>query len=88
MKYICTLFLTLLSLTNSYAQNWLDLQKPEIIKNGTGYSTHDQAFGIFEDASGNLYQTGYYEGEITFGTSTLSSIGSRDIFVAKVNKNG
>lgn len=88
MKYICTLFLTLLSLTNAYAQNWLDLQKPEIIKNGTGYSTHDQAYGIFEDASGNLYQTGYYEGEITFGTSTLSSLGSRDIFVAKVNKNG
>ncbi|MBX3043400.1 MAG: SBBP repeat-containing protein [Candidatus Kapabacteria bacterium] len=87
MKYIfITLFLCVG--LNLYSQTWEFLEKPEILKNGKGYSTHDQTFGIIEDGSGNLYHTGYFEGEIQFGNSNLSSVGNRDLYIAKINKSG
>jgi hypothetical protein len=88
MKIIFSLIIIIFGYSPIFAQKIIDIYKPDIINNGTGYSNHDQSFGIFEDGLGNLYQTGYYEGEITFGTSTLVSSGDRDIFVAKINKNG
>lgn len=88
MKIVKIIILLVIASSTSFAQNWLDFKKPEIIKDGSGYSNFDQSFGIFEDNQGNLYHTGYFDGEITFGTSTLVSKGGRDIFVAKVNKDG
>ena len=81
------LILSILTYTAS-TQDWETLIEAEIIKDGTGYSTHDHSYGIYEDGAGNLYHTGYFEGEIKFGDSTLISKGSRDIFIAKINKNG
>lgn len=69
-------------------QNWTNTLKPEILKNGTGYSAHDQASASVIDFQGNVLVTGYFEGEIAFGTDTLRTAGNRDIFVAKLNKNG
>jgi hypothetical protein len=40
------------------------------------------------DTSGNLYIAGGYYGIANFGTSTLTPIGGRDVFVVKYDKNG
>jgi hypothetical protein len=88
MKLILSTLLYILLSSTATAQTWSALYKPQIVKDGTGFSTHDQAYGIYEDASGNVYHTGYFEGEMTFGNSTIKSIGSRDIFIAKINKSG
>ncbi|PKL84719.1 MAG: hypothetical protein CVV22_11475 [Ignavibacteriae bacterium HGW-Ignavibacteriae-1] len=69
-------------------QNWTNTLKPEILKNGTGFSAHDQATASVIDFQGNVLVTGYFEGEIAFDTDTLRTSGNRDIFVAKLNKNG
>ena len=87
MKIVKIIILLVIASSTSFAQNWLDFKKPEIIKDGSGYSNFDQSFGIFEDNQGNLYHTGYFDGEITFGTSTLVSKGVIYLFFAKVNKD-
>ena len=54
-----------------------------------GGSGSDVSFGIAADAAGGVYITGYYTGAtITFGTTTLNSAGSWDIFLAKYNSAG
>ena len=39
--------------------------------------------GTAIDASGNVFVTGYFSGQVTFGTTTLTSAGNSDLFVAK-----
>ena len=39
--------------------------------------------GIAMDASGNVYTVGYFDGTISFGQHTLTSVGSTDIFIVK-----
>ena len=58
-----------------------------------GGSDVDQGFSIATDASGDSYITGIFEGVATFGAgeaneTTLTSAGSRDIFIARYNTNG
>ncbi|MDD4308871.1 MAG: SBBP repeat-containing protein [Candidatus Cloacimonetes bacterium] len=52
-----------------------------------GYST-DYGMCIANDSFGNSYVTGSFEGTATFGTITLTSIGYRDIFIAKIDTHG
>ncbi|TDI81908.1 MAG: hypothetical protein E2O79_07165, partial [Caldithrix sp.] len=57
-----------------------------------GGSELGQGFGIAVDGSGNSYITGIFEGVATFGAgeaneTTLTSAGSRDIFIARYNAN-
>ncbi|MEK7227072.1 MAG: hypothetical protein AAB221_15515, partial [Bacteroidota bacterium] len=40
------------------------------------------------DSSNNVYVTGYFNGAAAFGTNTLNSFGSDDIFIAKYDGNG
>ncbi len=47
------------------------------------YSSH-----ITLDADGNAYVIGVFNGTATFGTTTLTSLGSNDIFIAKLASNG
>ena len=54
-----------------------------------GGATSDYGLAIAVDGSGNSYVTGYFQGSATFGASepnetTLTSAGSRDIFVVKM----
>ncbi len=65
--------------------NWLWAKQAQ-----TGGTLYDDCFsyGIAVDANGNSYVTGYFEGSINFGTTTLTSIGSWDFFVAKLDSNG
>ncbi|HAZ47373.1 MAG TPA: hypothetical protein DCZ55_23685, partial [Cyanobacteria bacterium UBA11371] len=49
-----------------------------------GGSGGDFGNSIATDSSGNTYTTGYFIGTVTFGSTTLTSKGSYDIFVAKL----
>lgn len=52
---------------------------------GTGGD--DAGNGIFVD-KGDVYVTGHFGGNITFGAYPLTSLGGLEIFVAKLNPNG
>ncbi|MBD2717321.1 VCBS repeat-containing protein [Microvirga sp. STR05] len=47
---------------------------------GTGSST---VTGTATDASGNVFVTGYFSNKVVFGSTTLTSAGGLDVFVAK-----
>src|SRR5690606_34444259 len=53
-----------------------------------GSDGSDQAEGIAVDAAGNAYVTGQFEGTATFGTFSLTSVGSTDVFVVKYSPAG
>ena len=58
--------------------NWLWATK-------AGGSNFDQGYGIAIDDYTNSYVTGYFGGTATFGSYSLTSSGSYDIFVAMLN---
>lgn len=53
-----------------------------------GGTDSDYGYGIAVDQVGNSYVTGYTYTSSTWGTTTLSSKGSADILVAKLDTNG
>jgi hypothetical protein len=57
-----------------------------------GGSSVDQGNSISVDGSGNIYTTGTFDGTVDFdpgaGTMTLTSAGSNDIFVSKLDTGG
>jgi hypothetical protein len=48
----------------------------------------DEADDIAVDEVGNIYVTGYFNDTATFGSTSLTSSGSTDIFVAKLDTDG
>jgi hypothetical protein len=49
----------------------------------------EEAEGVTYDAAGNIYVSGYYVDQATFGgVTTLSGSGSKDAFIAKYDMNG
>ncbi|HPI42519.1 MAG TPA: SBBP repeat-containing protein [Candidatus Cloacimonas acidaminovorans] len=53
-----------------------------------GGTDFDYGYGIAVDDNGNSYVTGYFRSSATFGTTTLTSSGYEDIFVAKLDSSG
>ncbi|MCD4736380.1 MAG: SBBP repeat-containing protein, partial [Bacteroidales bacterium] len=43
---------------------------------------------IASDENGNIYITGYYGGDISFGTDTLTAVGCYDVYIVKMDING
>ncbi|KAA9325025.1 SBBP repeat-containing protein [Adhaeribacter soli] len=54
----------------------------------SGGANYDQGYGVAFDGSGNSYVTGQFQGNATFGSTTLTSSGSFDAFVAKFDATG
>lgn len=75
--------LILLSFTinQSFAQGGYWLQR-------AGSVTPDEGTDISIDNGGNTYSTGYFTGNATFGSSSISSSGLTDIFLTKVDNQG
>ncbi|MFO7659852.1 MAG: clostripain-related cysteine peptidase, partial [Candidatus Cloacimonadaceae bacterium] len=61
--------------------NWMWAKK-------AGGTSDDYGCGISADADGNSYFTGFFNGNITFGSTTLTNSGGYDIFVAKLDASG
>jgi hypothetical protein len=53
-----------------------------------GGSDDDLVGGIAVDGSGNVFVTGYFWSASTFGTTTLTSSGSGDIYIVKLDASG
>lgn len=53
-----------------------------------GSTLSDYGNAIKTDGSGNSYVTGYFNGTAVFASTTLTSAGSDDIFIAKYDANG
>lgn len=53
-----------------------------------GGTDWDQGLGISTDNNGNCYVVGMFSGSVGFGTSTLSSSGTSDYFITKLDTNG
>jgi hypothetical protein len=57
-----------------------------------GGASTDRGESIAVDSSGNIYTTGYFNGTVDFdpgtGTTTLTSAGSDDVFVSKLDSSG
>ena len=53
-----------------------------------GSSGDDRSNDVAVDSNGDIYVTGAFEQTATFGSTTLTSAGDTDIFVAKMNSTG
>jgi len=53
-----------------------------------GGASYDYGQSIVTDENGNCYVTGKFVGTAGFGTTNLTSAGSYDVYVAKLNTNG
>ncbi|MDD4310107.1 MAG: chitobiase/beta-hexosaminidase C-terminal domain-containing protein [Candidatus Cloacimonetes bacterium] len=78
---IFTLLLSIFVCLAAQTQEWAWAQV-------AGGSDTDYAEGVATDTQGNSYATGSFTGTANFGTTVLTSIGSEDIFVAKVDSHG
>ena len=59
------------------------------INHAGGVSGVDYGTGIYADQStGDIYATGRFEGTMTLGTTTLTSTGGTDLYLAKYNNSG
>lgn len=81
---IVLVFLAVLVLTaNVNAQNgtWSWAQS-------AGGSSDDRGVDLAMDSQGSLYVCGWFTGQATFGSTTLTASGSMDVFVAKLSSDG
>lgn len=73
--------------TNAFVAK-LDNQGKFVWANQTRNSVHAKGTGIAVDAAGNIYLTGYFEQQATFGSKAITSTLYTDIFAAKLDPKG
>ena len=65
---------------------------PEIAVAKFGSTDEDKGYSVAVDSSGNIYTTGIFSGTVDFdpgvGTANLTSAGSWEVFVSKLNSAG
>ena len=85
VKLMCALMIFIFESANVKAQNL-------IWARSSGTSSSEIARSLSVDANGNVYYTGTFQGTMDFdpgpGTFTLSSAGSDDIYISKLDVNG
>jgi hypothetical protein len=82
--------------TTLSSTGWLDVFVARLDATGTkftwamaaGGTSWDKGNGIAVDGAGNSYVTGLFQGTAKLGTTSLTSKGSQDVFVARVDKSG
>ncbi|HRE62714.1 MAG TPA: SBBP repeat-containing protein [Ferruginibacter sp.] len=81
--YLFVLLLPIFSITQAQSFEWVKQ---------IGSTSDDFGNDIILDASGNVYTTGGFSGTVDFdpgpGVANLTSGGSRDIFISKMNDDG
>ena len=60
----------------------------ELAQKAGGSSGDDRSNAVAVDSNGDVYVTGAFEQTATFGSTTLTTAGNDDIFVAKMNSTG
>src|SRR5690349_13691357 len=53
-----------------------------------GDASFQNGYSVATDPAGNVYIGGTFQGSVNFGGSTLTSLGSNDIFLAKFSPTG
>ncbi len=76
-----SLFFIATSSVEAGNSDWLWVQS-------VGGSSYEDGRNIAVDTAGNTYVTGHFSGSAMFGSTTLTSQGSDDVFVAKLNSSG
>ncbi len=83
------------AITITAMNSYLDAFVVQFDSNGTaqwvtkaGGQNDDEVKGIFIDASGNGYLTGYHKNTPFFGTKPLPYFGQKDYFAAKIDNTG
>lgn len=54
----------------------------------TGGTLSDSGTGVSTLPDGGAIVAGYFDGTATFGTTTLTSAGNYDVFVARIDASG
>ncbi|MGB0403278.1 MAG: hypothetical protein ACPGEG_04220, partial [Salibacteraceae bacterium] len=78
------------SINSSYVAKYSSSGVFQWAKSTTSGSTSNNTFGerIASDNSGNVFISGIYNGSVTIGSTTLSTNGSNDIYLAKYDTSG
>jgi hypothetical protein len=66
----------------------LDFDGNWIWARNAGSSMYDAGLAVALDDTGNVYATGYFQDEANFGGTMLTSLGSYDLFITKLNPDG
>lgn len=72
----------------AYLAKYNDSGSFQWIKKGGSDDDDAEANCVAVDENGYIYSAGYYRGTATFGSTTLTSAGSTDIFLVKYDQSG